>query len=170
MNRYFIAFGANIGEIQDNFKKAAKLIASNIGNITLKSSLYSSQALTLDSKEKQSDYINCVICVESEKNEKEVLAELNSIEKLLGRQRIRKWDSRVIDLDIIANGQKYFKSEALEVPHKQMHKRTFVLYPMLEIEPDWIHPVLKKSITEMVNDLNEKTPCETLKSFPDYEF
>ena len=170
INKYFIAFGANLGEIEENFKKAAKLIEQRLGKITLKSSLYSSEALTLDDTQSEaSSYINCVVQLESEKSEQELLEQLNLIEQDLGRVRKKKWDSRIIDLDIIANAQNVISTKSLSIPHKEMHKRTFVLVPLLEIAPNWKHPLFNKTAKQLIDDLKEKTPCEILKSFPDYE-
>lgn len=170
MNRYFIAFGGNLGDVELSFKKAALFMEQSLGKITLKSKLYTSKALKLeDTNEDTSDYLNSVICLESSASEKTVLAELNSIEKKLGRKKSKKWASRVIDLDIIANEQKLFEDSDLTIPHKEMHKRTFVLLPLQEIAPAWIHPKLKKTVSELINDLEVRTPCEILKSFPDYE-
>ena len=186
MKEYFIAFGGNIADVEQNFIKAAKLIEKEIGEIFLKSSLYKSKALTLDvsvldPNKKQDDYLNCVICLKTRKNEKEVLHKLNDIEAKLGRLRIKKWDSRVIDLDIIAVGNLVLETKELTIPHKEMHKRTFVLKPLNEIAPSWRHPILNKTANEFlaefelagfnlaVSNSDFETPCRILKSFPDYE-
>ena len=171
MKEYFIAFGGNLGQIEQNFIKAASLIEKLIGKIILKSSLYKSKALTLDGTQKQNEYLNCVISLETNKNEKEVLKILNSIETKLGRVRAEKWDSRVIDLDIVAVGDLVIETKELSIPHKEMHKRTFVLKPLAEIAPDWKHPKFIKTASELMleSNLASEMPCEILKSFPDYE-
>ena len=101
---------------------------------------------------------------------------MNDIETRLGRVRKRKWDSRVIDLDIIAVDDLVLETKELTVPHKEMHKRTFVLKPLAEIAPSWKHPKLKKTVSELLakfslvgTSSDFEMPCEILKSFPDYE-
>ena len=176
MKEYFIAFGGNLGEVEQNFIKALSLIEKQIAKILLKSSLYKSKALTLDGVGKQNDYLNCVITLETNKNEKEVLEILNKIEAELGRVRRKKWDSRVIDLDIIAVDALVLETKELTIPHKEMHKRSFVLKPLAEIAPNWKHPKLSKTASELLavsnlagSNLASEMPCEILKSFPDYE-
>jgi len=176
IKQYFIAFGGNLGPVEENFLKAAKMIEDKVGEICLKSSIYISKALTLgglDTVEMQNDYLNCVVSLNSNKEEYEVLKVLNQIENELGRTRKKRWDSRSIDLDIVALGQRVLKTTDLTIPHKEMHKRTFVLMPLNEIAPRWLHPILNKNALELLDVLESssgvETPCRILKSFPDYE-
>ncbi len=176
INEYFIAFGGNLGPVEENFLKAAKMIEEEIGKISIKSSIYISKALTLEdsSINKQNDYLNCVISLSSEKKEQEVLKALNQIENTLGRVRKKRWDSRTIDLDIVALGSQVVETANLTIPHKEMHKRTFVLKPLNEIDSNWVHPILNKTTGELLEALGSnsdfETPCENLKLFPDCEF
>jgi 2-amino-4-hydroxy-6-hydroxymethyldihydropteridine diphosphokinase len=77
---------------------------------------------------------------------------------MLGRDRsveTSRWMSRIIDLDLICVEQKTVESEDLKLPHPEMHRRDFVLKPMSEVCPDWIHPVLKRSVAELLSELHK---------------
>ena len=94
-------------------------------------------------------YANAVALVETSLAPTELLAQLKSIERAFGRRRTRRWAARVLDLDIIAYGEaalpsrlRWRAARGLAIPHRAMHQRRFVLDPMVEVAPDWRHPVL----------------------------
>ena len=74
----------------------------------------------------------------------------------MGRERKGKWDSRIIDLDILLFGEEVISEKGLQVPHPLMHSRRFVLVPMVSLAPDLVHPVLRKSMAELLVDSPEK--------------
>ena len=83
-----------------------------------------------------------------------MLKELKGIEKRMGREAGKKWASRIIDLDILFYDCIIFNEEGLVIPHQELHKRWFVLKPFNEIAPDFKHPVLKKTIHQLFEELD----------------
>ena len=105
-------------------------------------------------------FINCIIKISTKLKPTKLLDLIFKIEQFLGRERSKKNEPRVCDIDIIDyNGElikKKYKNNHLIVPHKHAHKRSFVLLPLLEICPNWTHPKLKKNIKMLINSLNIK--------------
>ncbi|MBN1332904.1 MAG: 2-amino-4-hydroxy-6-hydroxymethyldihydropteridine diphosphokinase, partial [Synergistales bacterium] len=107
-------------------------------------------------KPDQPRFLNACALIETEKEGEEILPLLKDIEKQVGRKEREKWGPREIDIDIIFIDQKVIESETLQVPHPEMHKRDFVLKPLAQIIPDWIHPVLKRTVEELASEIPEK--------------
>ena len=98
-------------------------------------------------------YVNCVIELDTEIEPQSLLEEFKGIELELGRKPGTRWGPRVIDIDILLYGSKVINDSNLKIPHESMHKRIFVLEPLCEISPDFKHPVLRKTIFELLKDL-----------------
>ena len=152
MNRVYIAFGSNIGDRYGAVSDAFKLIEENGMKILLKSQIIETEPYGY---EDQPPFINGALLVETELSCREVLTRLLDIEKELGRVRKFKWGPRIIDLDIILFNEEIYDEEDLKVPHPDMKNRIFVLKPLNDICPEYIHPVFKKSIAEMLGELNQ---------------
>ena len=116
------------------------------------SNTYKSQSLLKDNQE---DYYNIAVLAKTDKTPQEILSITQKIEKDMGRIKLKKWGERVIDIDIIDYNREIFKSDNLEIPHNQMIYRSFVLKPLQEIMPDYIHPELKISVHDMINNLKD---------------
>ncbi len=116
------------------------------------SSIYKSQSLL---KDNQDDYYNIAVLAETDKLPYEILSITQNIEKDMGRIKLKKWGERVIDIDIIDYNREIIKHDNLEIPHNQMIYRSFVLKPLQDINPDYIHPVLKISVQDMINNLED---------------
>ena len=95
-------------------------------------------------------YSNAVVCVDSELPAQSLLSQLKDIETSFGRVRVQRNEARVLDLDLIACNDDVMTSEGLVLPHPRLHERAFVLMPLREVAPDWIHPVLKKSVDDLI--------------------
>ena len=124
------------------------------------SNTYKSQSLLKDNQE---DYYNIAVLAKTDKTPQEILSITQKIEKDMGRIKLKKWGERVIDIDIIDYNREIFKSDNLEIPHNQMIYRSFVLKPLQDIMPDYIHPELKISVHDMINNLkddNNITICQ----------
>ncbi len=101
----------------------------------------------------QPDYVNCVIELDTEIEPQRLLEEFKGIELELGRKLGTRWGPRIIDIDILLYGNKVINDSHLKIPHESMHKRIFVLEPLCEISPDFKHPILRKTIFELLKDL-----------------
>ena len=116
------------------------------------SNTYKSQSLLKDNQE---DYYNIAVLAKTDKTPQEILSITQKIEKDMGRIKLKKWGERVIDIDIIDYNREIFKSDNLVIPHNQMIYRSFVLKPLQDIMPDYIHPELKISVHDMINNLKD---------------
>ncbi|MCL4128338.1 UNVERIFIED_CONTAM: hypothetical protein GTU68_021161 [Idotea baltica] len=106
----------------------------------------------------QNRYLNSVLNLECSLPPSEVLIGLQSIERQLGRVReneLHPWSPRTIDLDIIAAGDEVIDTAELTVPHPRAVERDFVLIPILEVCPDWVHPVIGKTVSLLISELSE---------------
>jgi 2-amino-4-hydroxy-6-hydroxymethyldihydropteridine diphosphokinase len=101
----------------------------------------------------QGKFLNGVVEIETTLGPRELLRELQGIEDALGRVRAERWGPRTIDLDILLYGDEVVTEADLMVPHPLMHERAFVLLPLAEIAPRARHPVLRKSIAELLTQL-----------------
>jgi len=149
MNEVYLCLGGNLGNCLTTFSKVCALIKQEIGKVTEQSSLYQSQAWGM---ENAPDFLNQVIKVETKISVEALLIILLEIEKKLGRERTETttYQSRLIDVDILFFNKKIIKTKTLEIPHPRLHLRKFVLEPLNEIAPNFIHPILNKSISELL--------------------
>ena len=138
-----LGLGGNLGNRQAFLNQAcSKLSAVTLQNFR-SSEIYESEPLL---KMKQPNYFNQVVCGWTELTPVELLEKCQQIETQLGRIRKEHWGSRKIDLDILSYGKDIVDTERLKIPHPEMEKRSFVLLPLLELCPDWVHPKSGKSI------------------------
>ena len=151
IRQYVIALGANIGDKQNTLENAIGELSKRVGRLLKRSSWYVTEPL-LDPQNPvfdQEDFLNGVALFESRREPCEVLRILQDIESVHGRSRTTRWGPRTIDLDIVCIGAEEINSPDLVVPHPEMHKRDFVLEPMLEVAADWIHPRLGLTTREL---------------------
>ena len=150
----FLLLGANLGDRKSNLEKAVHLIEKRIGFITAKSALYETKPW---GKSDQPDFLNQVLMLETEQSPGHILKSALIIEQDMGRIRKEKWGARLIDIDLLYVGNQIVHSEDLTLPHPGIAHRRFVLEPLAELAPDFIHPVLNKShlqlLTECVDTL-----------------
>ena len=152
-NTAFISLGSNLKRdnklsLKENLEIILKIFPEN--NIFVKkiSNWYESEPVPLSN---QPWFINAVVKVVTNKSPEELLYQLHKIENFFGRKRSILNASRTIDLDLI-DFQGLIKNDSLILPHPRMHLRLFVLLPLQDIEPNWVHPVLKQSIKELLNN------------------
>lgn len=142
----FISLGSNLNQPLVQLSLARDLIEKKISRIQQASSIYQTEAWGLHA---QPDYYNQIIRLSTRRPAPGLLSILLGIEKSMGRLRTGLWEPRIIDLDILFYGQEHIISKNLVIPHPRLHERLFNLVPMMELAPNWIHPVLKKSMSEL---------------------
>ena len=105
-------------------------------------------------------FINIGVLANYDKNEIALINEINLIEKKIGRNKSKKNDPRVCDIDIIDFNGLIVNKNNLKIPHEKCHLRNFVLYPILQINPEWVHPIIKKNVKFLINNLDQKSRKE----------
>lgn len=151
----YIALGANLGERQSSLLCALKLIDSRVGPLLAVSRFHESAALQqAQDKSIQPNYLNAVAKCLSSMPPAQVLKQLLEIETQLGRNRVgaEKWQARLIDLDLLGVEDMTIDTPELTLPHRELHKRDFVLVPLSEAAPNWVVPSLKKKADELLKD------------------
>ena len=142
----YLHTGSNQGDRIQILRKANDYIEAKIGSILIASSFYETAPW---GNEDQANFINQALKVTTMLSAEEVLYTIHLIEKKLGRHREIKWAPRPIDIDILFYHNQIIKNEALTIPHPHLQNRNFVLFPMLEISPKYIHPELGLSIENL---------------------
>ena len=156
MTIVYLSLGSNKGDRVNYIHQAASLIA-NSENIKLvrASTLYESEPW---GEKNQPWFVNAGLEVKTTLSPSEFLTKMQNIETKLGRVRdknTKKWSEREIDIDIIFWGNEIINEPDLKIPHPYAHRRAFVLVPFLELIPDFIHPVIKKSLIDIHSELEE---------------
>lgn len=154
MSKVFIGLGGNIGNVQETFVKVIAIVEEKIGSVINQSSLYKTAPWGFKD---QNDFLNKVICVNTNLSPADVLKNLLTIELMMGRNRNadNKNAPRTIDLDILFYDDKIIADDNLVVPHPRLHLRNFVLGPLAEIAPNYIHPVILKKIKEIAAESSD---------------
>lgn len=146
----FISLGSNLGEREKHLHTAIELIAGMSNSELVKTSgIYSTAAW---GKTDQPDFLNMVIEIRTSLQPETLMKELLQLENKMGRIRDDRWGPRLIDMDILFYGDKVHRSGTLIIPHSELHKRKFVLVPLHEIAPGFIHPVSQKKVAEMLTE------------------
>lgn len=141
----YLGLGSNKGDKEGQIKKALILI-SNICDIKRVSPLYLTQPVGYAEQEW---FLNCVAEVETEADPKKLLSAFKSIEKKLRRTKTVKNGPRAIDIDILFYADQIVTTKDLVIPHPRLHERLFVLQPMMDLNPEFVHPVFQKTIREL---------------------
>lgn len=155
MNKIFLALGANVGDKTQNILDAISLLSEKITNIK-KASLYESKAAGYID---QDNFINTAISGDTNLNPMELLKFIKSVEEKIGRIKRFRWGPREIDVDILFYNNEFYKKNNLEIPHPRLAERDFVLIPLEELDPKLIHPIFKKTVSELLKELlqNQKS-------------
>ncbi|MBW2989242.1 2-amino-4-hydroxy-6-hydroxymethyldihydropteridine diphosphokinase [Candidatus Woesearchaeota archaeon] len=152
MTEAYIGIGSNMGDKERNIREAIELIREKCRVIKV-SSFYETEPV---GHKEQGWFLNCAARIETELKARELLLFLQSIEKKLKRVKTVKNGPRTIDLDILFYGWEVIKEKDLIVPHPRLHKRGFVLEPLKELNPALVHPILKKNVRELFDEVKEK--------------
>lgn len=149
----YLSLGSNSGDRIGYVQQATSLLGAS-DNITLirTSAFYETEPWGMDS---ENWFVNAVVEIKTSLSPQELLAECQRIEQQLGRKREENkgYSDRTIDIDILFYNKDIINDENLTIPHKFVHLRAFTLVPLLELIPNFEHPVLHKTISELHNDL-----------------
>ena len=146
-----IGIGSNLGNREENCVKATRFLLDKGIIVTSMSSMIETEPWGVTDQQK---FINMAVEAQTDLGPEELLAVLNKIESDMGRLPAVKWGPRLVDLDILFYDDLIIKADDLEIPHPYIQEREFVLRPLAEIAPDKIHPVLKKSVKELLEVLH----------------
>lgn len=158
-HKVFILLGTNLDDRKANLAKAQKLIQERVGNVLAVSGIYETAPWGYIH---QPDFLNQVIKIKTDVEPAYLLKILLAIELEMGRKRQIKWGERIIDLDILFYDNAVISVPNLTIPHPGIPSRRFTLVPLHEIAPDFVHPVLKVTITDL---LTSCTDPSSVKAF-----
>ena len=156
-----LSIGSNQGNRLENVERSLEMIHQEIGTIIKVSKLYETPSWGFDSEA----FYNCALVIHTFSSANKILEQILNIEKRLGRVRgnTLEYQSRIIDIDLIAFDEEIIDTEELQVPHPLMQNRRFVLLPMLDLNLDWLHPVLHKKIAELLEISADKSVCTIIQ-------
>ncbi|HEV2390319.1 MAG TPA: 2-amino-4-hydroxy-6-hydroxymethyldihydropteridine diphosphokinase, partial [Nitrososphaerales archaeon] len=149
-----IALGSNVGDRDGNLRRAISLIGART-RLVAASSIYETEPMY---REDQAWFLNCVVVVETEIEPLALLRWLKEAEVNMGRDPLAERNApRVIDMDILFYGERVISAPSLNVPHPGIAERAFVLIPLAEVRPLLVHPVLGKSVTQLLQEMRAPT-------------
>ena len=152
MHKVYLALGSNIGDRNSFIEKAIELLSEKVV-VNKCGSIYETKAVGYTD---QDNFLNTVVSGKTGLKPKELLSFIKDVEKRLGRVESFPWGPREIDVDILFYDDLVYHDEILLIPHPLIAKRDFVLVPFSEIDEDFMHPVFKKTIKELLKDFPEK--------------
>lgn len=153
MMRVYLGLGTNLGDKQQNLHTAVEELNKRIGKIISLSAFYETEPWGFAS---ENTFLNAAVCVETALSPQEVLAITQEIERELGRKKKSAggvYSDRLIDIDLLLFGNLVIKEDNLTIPHPLMTERDFVMKPLAEIAPDLVHPLLHKSMKELISQI-----------------
>jgi len=158
MHNVILLLGSNMGNKQGNLQNAISMLMHK-GIIYKKSAIYITDAW---GNKNQEDFYNMAVWYKTNTEPQDLIKYILACEESLGRKRIKKWEPRTIDIDIIFYNHNIINRPALQVPHPQMHLRRFVLEPIADIAADYMHPVFNKSVAELLAACNDDLKVKQL--------
>lgn len=149
-NQVVLSLGSNQGDRQSTIESSIDLIHAEIGTVIKVSNVYETPSWGFSSD----PFYNAAVLIHTIKTPSQILLLIQHIEKKLGRVRSEElgYQSRSIDIDIISFNEEVINSDELQIPHPQMQNRLFVLFPMLDLELDYVHPILKNTLPELLQN------------------
>ena len=145
----YLSLGSNVGDREAHLRDAVVRLGM-AGRVVTVSSFYETEPVE---SIQQPWFLNCVVALETSQTPRQLMTSLLRIEQEMGRTRVRKKGPRTIDIDILLFDSEQIVSEELIIPHPAMQQRRFVLEPLAELAPEAVHPVLKKTVRELLDAL-----------------
>ncbi|MEP6513443.1 MAG: 2-amino-4-hydroxy-6-hydroxymethyldihydropteridine diphosphokinase [Parafilimonas sp.] len=161
MNNAFLLTGGNLGNREYNLQKGKILIEKYGGKIMLQSSVYQTAPWGYA---EQPDFYNQALQLQTLLTAEILMKILLQIEEKMGRERLIKLGPRIIDIDILLMNDDIINSAVLKIPHPQLSERRFALMPLAEIAAEKIHPVLNKSISQLLAECTDTLPVHKILS------
>ncbi len=157
-----LSIGTNQGNRLENIESCLQMIHLQVATVVKLSKVYETPSWGFESEA----FYNVAIVVHTYDSAEEILSKILEIEQQMGRIREGNlgYQSRIIDIDIVAFDNQIIATEQLKVPHPLMQDRTFVLKPMLDLNLEWIHPVFQKDVAELLLETNDKSECIVVQS------
>lgn len=165
MNRTILLLGSNEGDRCALLRSARLELTRLTGTIHRSSPLYETAAW---GKTDQPTFLNQALELSTPLDPEALLAATQNIEQLLGRQRIEKWGSRTLDIDILFYNDAVIRTPALNIPHPELSRRRFALVPVAAIAPDLQHPLLRQNIAELLRECPDPLPVTEFSCDQDY--
>lgn len=157
----YIGIGSNLGDKLFNCRHSIDKINQLPGcHVSAVSAIFKTEPVGVTG---QPWYANCVVELSTTQVPSQLLKGLLSVESDMGRIRKKRWEARIVDLDILLFGQEIIESDNLIIPHPLLHKRQFVLEPLYQLAPDLVHPVLKLTMNQLLNKLPKGPSVVVLK-------
>ena len=153
MATLYLSLGTNLGDRRSNLETALTLIGQRIGTVEDVSDVVETEPWGFDSP---NSFLNLTAKVITELKPLDVLKTIKKIEKGMGRTSktgTEGYQDRIIDIDLLLYDELVMESPELTIPHRLMHKRRFVLEPLAEISPELVHPVIHKTISQLLNEI-----------------
>ena len=157
MNNVYLLTGGNVGNRQQYLEESIRLIERSCGKIINRSAIYETAAW---GKTDQAAFLNQALQLSTALQPAHLMKQLLHIEETAGRKRAEKYGPRTIDIDILLFNDQIINTPMLTIPHPQMSSRRFVLEPLNEIAPGYIHPLLKKTIYQLVQACSDPLPVK----------
>ncbi|MDR6844096.1 2-amino-4-hydroxy-6-hydroxymethyldihydropteridine diphosphokinase [Flavobacterium granuli] len=160
-HQVILSLGSNQGNRLNNIELCLELIHQEIGTIIKVSKLYETPSWGFESEA----FYNCALVLHTSFSAQKILELVLQIEKKLGRIRNENagYQSRIIDIDLIAFANEILDLDHLQIPHPLMQNRKFVLLPFQDLNIDWTHPVLKKTISELIQITPDNSECKVVQ-------